>query len=33
MVLLLDFDLSHFPAVAPVRAAAPIRSTSPQEQA
>jgi hypothetical protein len=33
MVLLLDFDLSHFPAVAPVRAAAPTRSTSPQEQA
>ncbi len=30
---LIDFDLSHFPAVAPVRAAAPTRSTSPQEQA
>ncbi len=30
---LIDFDLSHFPAVAPVRAAAPTRSTSPQEEA
>jgi hypothetical protein len=29
----IDFDLSHFPAVAPVRAAAPTRSTSPQEEA